>query len=90
MSDARSQELSRRDLLYTTVAAAVCFSANAEKIAAASLENVRGRSARELARDEDFWSPIARAYNLDGQYTILNGGGNNPIPASVVDALHRF
>ncbi|MEO1079418.1 MAG: aminotransferase class V-fold PLP-dependent enzyme [Pseudomonadota bacterium] len=90
MSDVRSQELSRRDLLLTTAAAAVCLSANAEKIAAASLGNVRGRSAQELARDEDFWIPIARAYNLDGQYTILNGGGNNPIPASVVDAMHRF
>ncbi len=40
--------------------------------------------------DADFWSNIAHEYELDGRYTVLNGGGNNPIPRSVVAAQTRY
>ena len=85
-----AKHLSRRDLLCTTLAGAVWLSASAQQVAAASRGSANGRSAEALAGDENFWLAIARAYNLDGAYTVLNGGGNNPIPASVLDALHRF
>lgn len=40
--------------------------------------------------DEDFWFDVAREYELDDRYTVLNGGGNNPLPRPVVDALLRY
>ncbi|MEM7707242.1 MAG: aminotransferase class V-fold PLP-dependent enzyme [Pseudomonadota bacterium] len=42
------------------------------------------------APDEDFWANIALQYDLDGRYTVLNGGGNNPLPRSVVEAQARY
>ncbi len=42
------------------------------------------------ADDEDFWTDVALEYDLDDRYTILNGGGNNPLPRPVVDALSRY
>ncbi|WP_425409368.1 aminotransferase class V-fold PLP-dependent enzyme [Hyphococcus sp.] len=80
--------LTRRQSL--TSATAVALSVNAVSIASAAAQNVRGRSADDIARDEIYWSSIARAYRLDGRWIILNGGGNNPHPTSVVEALSRY
>jgi len=33
---------------------------------------------------------VAQAFDLDGRYLILNGGGQNPPPRAVVDALTRY
>ena len=46
--------------------------------------------ADEAARDEAYWRSVARAYMSDGRYLVLNGGGNNPLPRDVVDALARY
>lgn len=40
--------------------------------------------------DEDFWSDIALEYDIDDRYTVLNGGGNNPLPRRVTSALLRY
>ena len=54
------------------------------------------RNRREIAirtmlhRTSSSGCPWRRAYQLDGRYIILNGGGNNPHPTSVVQALHRY
>ncbi len=80
--------LTRRESLLGT--AAVAFAANAVSIASAAAQSARGRSADDVARDELFWMSVARAYRLDGRWIILNGGGNNPHPTSVVEALSRF
>lgn len=80
--------LTRRESLLGS--AAVAFAANAVSIASAAAQSARDRSADDIARDELFWMDVARAYRLDGRWVILNGGGNNPHPASVVDALHRY
>lgn len=69
---------------------AVALAANAISVARAATPAVRGRTSADIARDEDFWAQIARAYRLDGRHVVLNGGGNNPLPASVVDALNRY
>lgn len=80
--------LTRRDSLFGSAAA--ILAANAVSIASAAAQSVRGRDADDVARDELFWSSIARAYRLDGRWIILNGGGNNPHPTPVVDALKRY
>ena len=66
----------------------VALAANASSIAAAA--RAGGSNPRSLARDESFWTDIASAYSLDGRYVILNGGGNNPHPSAVTDALATF
>lgn len=44
----------------------------------------------DIGTDDDFWADIALEYELDGRYTVLNGGGNNPLPRSVVNAQTRY
>ncbi len=80
--------LTRRESFLGT--AAVALTANAVSIASAAAQSARGRSADDIARDELFWMSVASAYRLDGRWVILNGGGNNPHPTSVVEALSRY
>lgn len=70
-------ELSRRQLIGAT---AITMS-GAVSGPMAIAKNVASR---------DFWSDIALEYELDNRYTVLNGGGNNPLPRSVVAALVRY
>jgi selenocysteine lyase/cysteine desulfurase len=46
-------------------------------------------SADDIARNEDFWSPIARAFTVDRNLTNLNNGGVSPSPRLVQDAMKR-
>ena len=82
--------ISRRSLVLGASGATVALAFNALPIATAAAVASSGRTAKQLAKDEQYWSQIARAYQLDGRYTILNGGGNNPHPTAVVDALARY
>ena len=50
---------------------------------------VRGRSAAEMASDEDYWSEVARAFDVDRTLVNLNNGGCSPAPAHVMDAMIR-
>ncbi len=68
---------------------AVALASNAVSVAAAAAQSFN-RAAEDIARDESFWSQVARAYSLDSRYIILNGGGNNPHPTTVIDALSSF
>ncbi|MDX9911603.1 MAG: aminotransferase class V-fold PLP-dependent enzyme [Phycisphaerales bacterium] len=43
----------------------------------------------DLARDEDFWTQIARAYTIDRSIVNLNNGGVSPSSAYVQDAMKR-
>ena len=48
-----------------------------------------GRSPDELARDEDYWAQIARAFTIDRTAINLNNGAVSPTPAVVQEALSR-
>ena len=43
----------------------------------------------EVARDEDFWSQIAAAFEVDRSMINFNNGGVSPAPRSVTAALAR-
>ncbi|MGF1508439.1 MAG: aminotransferase class V-fold PLP-dependent enzyme [Myxococcota bacterium] len=79
--------LTRREAFIA--AGGVALATHAATMARAAPKPKRS-SPDALARDEPFWKLIAGAYNLDGRYIILNGGGNNPHPSAVTDALSTF
>lgn len=46
-------------------------------------------SPGEVARDEDFWSQVARAFTVDRSMVNLNNGGVSPAPGTVQEAMKR-
>jgi isopenicillin-N epimerase len=48
-----------------------------------------GRSADEVARDEDYWAEVARAFTIDRTAINLNNAAVSPSPAVVQEALSR-
>ena len=50
---------------------------------------MRNRTAEEIASDEDYWSEIARAFDVDRTLVNLNNGGCSPAPTHVLDAMIR-
>lgn len=46
-------------------------------------------SADDVARDEDFWMEVARAFTVDRTLVNLNNGGVSPAPAFVQAAMKR-
>jgi selenocysteine lyase/cysteine desulfurase len=43
----------------------------------------------EVARNEDYWAPIVRAFTIDASVVNLNNGGVSPSPAVVQEAMRR-
>ena len=52
-------------------------------------EPPRGATPREVARDEDYWAEVARAFTVDRSLINLNNGGVSPSPAYVQEAMKR-
>ena len=48
-----------------------------------------GRSAADLASDEDYWGEIQRAFELDRTMINLNNGGCSPAPTHVLEQMIR-
>src|SRR6476660_6732626 len=59
------------------------------RVARAS-ETVAGRSAEDVAIDEDLWRQIQESFTLDRTLTNLNIGGVCPIPRVVHEAMKRY
>ncbi|GEO06551.1 isopenicillin-N epimerase [Adhaeribacter aerolatus] len=55
--------------------------------AAKRLQNL---SPEQVARDEDFWSVIQRAYTVNPNIINLNNGGVSPAPLVVQQAVERY
>ena len=49
-----------------------------------------GRSAEDVAQDEDFWRDIRESFTLDRTITNLNNGGVCPSPRVVHEAMKRY
>ncbi|HEU0036178.1 MAG TPA: aminotransferase class V-fold PLP-dependent enzyme [Kofleriaceae bacterium] len=49
----------------------------------------KGRSLDELARDEDYWAEVGRAFTIDRAAINLNNAAVSPSPAVVQQALAR-
>jgi isopenicillin-N epimerase len=53
-------------------------------------ESIAGsRAPGDVAADEDYWSEIARAFDVDRTLVNLNNGGVSPAPLHVLDAMIR-
>jgi selenocysteine lyase/cysteine desulfurase len=78
--------ISRRDLIWTTVAAAA-FRNDTLDLVAKLVGQTRGDEA--LAEDEEFWGQIQQAFSLDRNTVNFNNGGCSPSPRIVEDALRR-
>ncbi len=48
-----------------------------------------GKTPAALAADEDYWSEIALAFDVDRTLVNLNNGGCSPAPAHVLEAMIR-
>src|SRR5262245_21353959 len=48
-----------------------------------------GRSPADLARDEDYWAEVARAFTVDRTAINLNNAAVSPSPAIVQEAMAR-
>ncbi len=48
-----------------------------------------GKTADEIARDEDFWREIQQAFTVDRNIVNLNNGGVSPSPRIVQEAMRR-
>ncbi len=59
-------------------------------VMARAAEHSRGRSAAELAPDEDFWREIQLGFTLDRTVINLNNGGVCPSPRVVHEAFKRY
>src|SRR5881409_465263 len=55
-----------------------------------TLRGVDGRSAADVAQDEDFWREIQAAFDIDRGMINLNNGGVAPSPRVVYAALQRY
>lgn len=54
------------------------------------LAQASGKTAEELADDEDFWFYIQQAYTVSPAIINLNNGGVSPSPKTVQDAMKRY
>jgi len=86
----------RRIFLKQAAALAGAFSVNSlfnQAHAAswqAAAEKVKNLNAQEVARDEDYWSVIQRAYTVNPNIINLNNGGVSPSPLVVQQAVERY
>ncbi len=83
----------RREMLLGSLAAGLfgpsLLREDAAERARAAVRRHAGRDARQLAGDEDFWTNIQQAFELDRSVINLNNGGVSPSPRSVMSALTR-
>jgi isopenicillin-N epimerase len=78
-----------RALMSASTVIAALREDSVDRVLAAG-RSVRGRTAEELATDEDYWFEIQQAFTLDRTHVNLNNGGVCPSPRVVQDALRRY
>jgi len=78
--------MKRRDLFQ--LAAGTATAAAAQRLFAAT-PSVNGRSAADMARDEDFWIAVRDEFTTDRTVINLNNGHVSPAPRTVQEAMKR-
>jgi isopenicillin-N epimerase len=83
--------MNRRNLFHLAAAgAAAVFQDNAVERVSAAASSVNGRSAEDVAADEDFWSEVRSAFSVDRNIINFNNGYCSPSPRTVQDAMRRY
>jgi isopenicillin-N epimerase len=82
---------SRRDFLtgLSGIGAAAVFRGDAIVRAAGAGKDAAQTPPHELAREEDYWSQIQRAFDVDRTRINFNNGGVAPSPTHVLDQMIR-
>ncbi len=82
---------SRRDFMagMSGGVAAAMFRADALARAAGAGKDAAQTPPHELAREEDYWSQIQRAFDVDRTRINFNNGGVAPCPSHVLDQMIR-
>jgi len=82
---------SRRDFMVglSGGVAAAMFRADAIARAAGAGKDAAQTPPHELAREEDYWSQIQRAFDVDRSRINFNNGGVAPCPTHVLDQMIR-
>jgi isopenicillin-N epimerase len=70
--------------------ALAAFQDDAIPRARAASDAVSGRSAEDVARDEDYWTEIRNAFTVDRNIINFNNGYCSPAPRPVQDAMRRY
>jgi selenocysteine lyase/cysteine desulfurase len=73
----------------TVAAAAAVFRPEAMARVLDAGRGAAGRPPGSLATEEDYWSEIALAFDVDRTLVNLNNGGCSPAPAHVLEAMIR-
>lgn len=76
--------------LSTGAAATVALATGGLARIVAASERIGGRSAADLAADEDFWREVQLGFTLDRTVINLNNGGVCPSPRVVHEAFKRY
>ena len=84
--------MKRRDLFQLAAGsvARAAFQDDAIPRARAASDAVNGRTAEEVARDEDYWTEIRNAFTVDRNIINFNNGYCSPAPRPVQDAMRRY
>src|SRR5277367_219660 len=84
--------MNRRDFFQfaSGTMALAAFQDDAIPRARAASDAVSGRSAEDVARDEDYWTEIRNAFTVDRNIVNFNNGYCSPAPKPVQDAMRRY
>lgn len=82
--------MQRRNFLTAAAGAVAAFQNDSVARAQSAARVVKGRSAEEVARDEDFWFNIRESFMVDRNLVNLNNGGVSPSPKIVIETEQRL
>ncbi len=82
--------MERRTFLTTMGTAFAALHGDAIERVRAATRSLAGRSAEEVATDEDFWFQVRHAFTIDRNNINLNNGSVCPSPRVVQQAMHQY
>jgi len=80
----------RRSFLAAAGGGLAALRVNSFESLEAATQSRAGRSAEDVARDEDFWFAVGQAFTIDRNHINLNSGSVSPSPRSVQTAMKQY